>query len=249
MKLSNPKSRSNLSIKKSDVVLEVGPGNHPHKRSNVLLDKFVDDNYHRAGDLEILKHQRFVEGDGEVLPFKDKEFDYVICCHVLEHVPDPIKFLKEQSRVAPMGYLETPSIIGEYLMPKESHRWLIQEIDNKIVMYEKDRINFCTSSDMGYIFQEYLPKNSIGYKIMERTHRNLIVVNYEWKESIEVLLNPDSSYYKDFFTKPFSEDKFGKLLSHRSLKIELFNTFAAVGDIISSVVKSKASFYRRNSVK
>lgn len=239
MKLSNPKSREALSIKRRYNVLEVGPGNHPHKRSNVLLDKFVDDNYHRAGDLKILKHQRFVEGDGETLPFKDKEFDYLICCHVLEHVTDPIKFLKEQSRVAGMGYLETPSIIGEYLMPKESHRWVIQEIDGKIVMYEKEKINFHISSDMGYIFQEYLPKNSIGYKIMERTHRNLTVVNYEWKDDIDVLVNPDSTYYSDFFTKPFREDMFQKLMPNRSLKTELANSILAIGDIITSVVKSK----------
>lgn len=239
MKVKNPKSRSDLSIKRDDYVLEVGPGNYPHKRANVIADKFVEVNYHRSGDLKVLKNQTFVEADGQDLPFKDHEFDYVICCHVLEHVEDPVKFLKEQARVASMGYLETPSIIGEYLMPKESHRWVIQEIDNKIVMYEKEKINFRTSPDMGYIFQHYLPKNSIGFKIMDRTHANLTIVNYEWKDEVEVLVNPDSSYYRQFFTEPLDERLCNILYPPKTLGKEFLDSAGAFGSILKSVLNSK----------
>lgn len=239
MKLNNPKTRAHLAIKRNYHVLEVGPGNFPHPRSNVIADKFTDSNYHRSGDLKVLKNQSFVEADGQNLPFNDQEFDYVICCHVLEHVEDPAKFISEQVRVAPMGYLETPSIIGEYLMPKESHRWVIQEIDNKIVMYEKEKINFTTSPDMGYIFQKFLPKTSIGYKILNRTHPELTIVNYEWKEDIDVLINPDSSYYRDFFTKPFDSEVCDKLYGHKTMSKEFLDAMIAFKDIVKSVLKNK----------
>jgi len=239
MKIKNPRSHSDLSIKRNDRVLEVGPGNYPHKRSNVIAEKFIDVNYHRSGDLKVLKNQTLVEADGHALPFSDKEFDYVICCQVLEHVEDPVKFMKEQTRVAPRGYLETPSIIGEYLMPKESHRWVIQEIDGKIVMYEKDKINFQTCPDLGHIFLRYLPKNSIGFKIMEIIHANLTLVNYEWEKEIEVLVNPDSEYYKHFFTQPIDERLCKILYPDKKLSTELLDATKAFGSIVTSVIKSK----------
>lgn len=39
--------------------------------------------------MKIYPHQIFANADGENLPFKDKEFDYVICNQVLEHVENP----------------------------------------------------------------------------------------------------------------------------------------------------------------
>ena len=57
MKYRNPKSRFNLSIGKKDHVLEVGGGHNPHPRSNVVVDKFVDCNYHRKSDVKVLKNQ------------------------------------------------------------------------------------------------------------------------------------------------------------------------------------------------
>lgn len=76
-----------------------GGGNNPHPRANIVVDKFPINNYHRSGDLKILKTQKFVVADGENLPFKDKTFDYVISSHVLEHVNNPSIFLEEISRV------------------------------------------------------------------------------------------------------------------------------------------------------
>src|ERR1700716_505239 len=142
MKIRNPKARSDLSIKRGDRVLEVGGGQNPHPRSNVIVDKYVDDNFHRSGDLKILKHQEFLNADGENLPFKDKEFDYVICCQVLEHVENPVRFLSEQFRVAKKGYIEVPSLIGEYLFPRESHKWILHEYKDVLYLVDKKKLNF-----------------------------------------------------------------------------------------------------------
>jgi SAM-dependent methyltransferase len=239
MKLRTPKTMDDLHIKKRYNVLEVGGGNHPDKRAHVVVDKYVDDNTHRSGNLKVLKNQKFVHADGENLPFKDKEFDYVICRHVLEHVDDPIRFVKEQARVAKMGYMETPSLLGEYIAPKESHKWVIQDIDNKLVLYDKELLKFNPWMDFGEVFLYYLPKNSIGFKILERTHAGILTVNYEWANDLEILVNPEDEYYLNHFIKPWDERICDKLLIKRSYSREIMATLSAVFDIMRSVTRSK----------
>ena len=104
-----------LKVRKGLKVLEVGPGNNPTKRADVLIEKFVQDNTHRRGDLKIFKHQKLVQADGENIPFKNGEFDFVVCSHVIEHTNNPVQFMEEQFRVAGRGYLEAPSLFGEFL--------------------------------------------------------------------------------------------------------------------------------------
>ena len=126
MRISTPKSRQDLHIKKRYRVLEIGPGNNPSFRADVLADKFLGDDSHRSGGLRIYPHQKLVNAAAEALPFADKEFDYVICNQVLEHSDDPAQFLREVMRVGKAGYIETPSLLGEWLFPKQSHRYVVR---------------------------------------------------------------------------------------------------------------------------
>ena len=200
MKVRNPRSRQDLHIKKTDRVLEVGGGHRPHPRANVVVDKFTDSNFHRSGDLKVLKNQTFLEADGENLPFKDKEFDYVICSHVLEHVENPEKFLAEQFRVAKRGYIETPSLIGEVLYARESHKWIIQEFNDITYLVDKKKINFFYGYDLVALVQGYLPTNSIGFKIMERTHPNLFTNRVEWEGDFKYVVNTEDPEILKYFT-------------------------------------------------
>ena len=124
-------------------------------------------------------------------------------------------------------------------MPKESHAWVILEIDDKIVMYEKEKVGFNAFRDYGHVFLDYLPKQSIGYKLLQRTHSNLLSVNYEWKNGIDILVNPDSSYYSDYFTKAWDDAICEKLLKNKSMSQELSSSMGAFLDICKSVFKSK----------
>lgn len=228
MKIRNPYDKDRLKINKSDYVLEVGPGSNPSRRANVLIEKFIDDNHHRRGDLKIYHNQKLLQADGEQLPFADKEFDYVICSHVLEHVDDPKKFVSEQSRVAKRGYMEAPSLIGEFLAPKESHRWVILEIDDKLIMFEKSKLPYNFHPDFGDLFLNYLPYQSIPFRLLVLTRNDFLAVRYEWKESIDIIINPEDEYYSSFFLQRWSPDMVKKIFPPISSANEIKNTFKAL---------------------
>jgi ubiquinone/menaquinone biosynthesis C-methylase UbiE len=238
MKLRNPKSRSDLKIGKNDYVLEVGGGHNPHPRSNVVCDKFIDSNYHRSGDIKVRKNQEFLQADGENLPFKDKEFDYVICNQVLEHVDNPAKFLDEQMRVAKRGYLEAPSLFGEYLFPKESHRWLILEIENKIVMVEKKTVFRTSSFDISDIFLHHLQTISIPYKMLMRTYPELRNAAIEWENNFEYLIEPTDPAFLKYFNTYWDSEMIRKQIRPRSKGKEMMMTIQAFGGVVGDFLRN-----------
>jgi ubiquinone/menaquinone biosynthesis C-methylase UbiE len=226
MKIRNPGSRYDLSIQSGDKVLEVGGGHNPHPRSNLVVDKFTDTNYHRKADIKVLKNQEFLQADGEHLPFKDKEFDYVICNQVLEHVDNPGRFLDEQSRVARKGYIEVPSLIGEYLFPKESHQWVILEFDNKLVLVRKDKVFNKTKVDLGFLFLTYLQKTSIGYKMLSMSYPNLKTIRYEWNDHIDYVVDPDDQEIMKYFQGYWDEEMVKRFFPPRRKINEFLHSLA-----------------------
>ena len=241
MKYRNPKSRFNLSIGKKDHVLEVGGGHNPHPRSNVVVDKFVDCNYHRKSDVKVLKNQKFIAADGENLPFEDQVFDYVISNQVLEHVHDPEKFLKEQMRMAKAGYIETPSLTGEYLFPKKAHKWLILEIDNKLIIMDKEKYWFNSDLDFGFLFLTWLHKSSMAWKILRKTNPDLFTVRYEWRDNIEFEVNPDKEDVKKYFSAYWNEKMVNELFPQKSKAKEYFDTVKAMVSITFCYLSRKAA--------
>ncbi|MDC0230570.1 methyltransferase domain-containing protein [Aureispira] len=238
MKINNPKTRYHIRLPKKYNVLDVGGGHAPHRRANIVVDKFADSNFHRRADLKVMHHQRFVEADGEDLPFKDHELDFVFCNHVLEHVDNPEVFLKEQARVSPRGYLEVPSLIGEILHPKGSHKWLILEIDEKIVMMDKKIVGFKASHDLGFLFLRYLPKYSLAYRLMKYTH-GLTTVRYQWEGSVDVIVNPTEEKYTKYFTKVWTLEDYKKFYPTRSKFGELCNLIAGLFYVIIDYSRPK----------
>jgi len=133
-------------------VLEVGPGGYPHPRSDVLLEKvFHDEKEAKAqrGYADKLKTtQKMVYYNGGKFPFKDQEFDYVICSHVLEHVPreEIPAFISELQRVAKAGFIEYPTIFYELINYQDVHLWLMNFRDDTILFLDKNSFKAATGS-------------------------------------------------------------------------------------------------------
>jgi SAM-dependent methyltransferase len=105
-------------------VLDIGSGHNPWFRSNVLLDRFVDDQTERCGPI-LTGGREFVEGDATNLPFPDKSFDFVYCSHIAEHIDDIAQFFGEIQRVGKAGYIETPNYLFEQMVGTTTHTWAL----------------------------------------------------------------------------------------------------------------------------
>jgi SAM-dependent methyltransferase len=112
-------------IADDDLVLDVGSGAAPNPRANVLCDRAAGDSVERERGLGLVFDRPAVLADAERLPFRDGAFDFVICAHVLEHVADPERVVRELTRVGKRGYIETPSPVWERLHGTPYHRWTV----------------------------------------------------------------------------------------------------------------------------
>ena len=106
-------------------VLDVGCGYRANKFATVLADVQDFSNFYQG--------KKFIRINEKKLPFKDKEFDFVISSHVIEHVDDFEFFLKELERISTKGYIELPTRLGDNLVfeNKTDHIWWFLYDDNK----------------------------------------------------------------------------------------------------------------------
>ncbi|MBU0648360.1 class I SAM-dependent methyltransferase [Patescibacteria group bacterium] len=133
-----------LKISKDAKVLDIGSGDKPFWRANILVDKLDLPDDQRASFQGVKKDNReFVDADAAELPFDDNSFDFVYCSHLLEHVPDPKKVIAEILRVTKPtggGYIEVPNLMNESTMPHPTHLWMIGEgPDHELVFYRKSK--------------------------------------------------------------------------------------------------------------
>jgi SAM-dependent methyltransferase len=130
-----------FGIKDGEKVLDIGSGADPFPLATVLADAYVGDTPHRYGKLIVDAHP-FYQCNIENMLFKDKEFDFVYCSHVLEHVDNPIKACSELMRVGKRGYIETPTLALDALFAqaeKSRHKWHIVTIGNNLAFFEYNK--------------------------------------------------------------------------------------------------------------
>jgi len=112
MALTDEEIINKFGIKSSDKVLDIGGSMKQH--DSIKVDTLVDiiepkDSIYNKKELLAKK---FVKLDvtKDKLPFKDKEFDFCLCTHILEDLYNPFLLLDEMSRVSKRGYISTPSM-------------------------------------------------------------------------------------------------------------------------------------------
>ena len=133
------------------------------------------------------KNKKFVKLDGKTLPFRDKEFDFVIASHVIEHVEDVNFFIKELERVSSKGYIELPTSLEDNLVfeNKNDHLWHMEfnDIDQKLlitkrIQYIEPVITVSTAKKLAKYFRqslilELLWEDTIEYDFVEKSNVKL----------------------------------------------------------------------------
>ena len=163
-----------LENNKSWNILDIGCGYTAHKNANIVCD--IQDLSHYYED------KKFYKLTSNILPFKDKEFDFVIASHVIEHVKDVNIFLKELQRVSSKGYIELPSILEDNLVfeNKNDHLWHMEfdDDDKKLIISKKIQfidpiLTVSSAKKFSKYFRqslvlELLWENSIEFSIVEK---------------------------------------------------------------------------------
>ena len=124
------------------------------------------------------KNLKFIKiSPNEKLPFKDKEFDYVILSHVLEHVDNIYEFTKEIERISHSGYIELPTKLADNLTfgcdeEDVGHKWWLEfdDVSSKLRFIKKvDVLQKFISVGTLNKFQEYFEDSLIIQLFLENS--------------------------------------------------------------------------------
>jgi len=166
-------------------ILDIGCGYRAHNNASVIADiqDFSD----------FYKEKKFIQIQGKNLPFKDKEFDFVIASHVIEHVEDFQFFIKELERITSKGYIELPSRLGDNLVfeNKNDHIWWFyyDDISNKLIASERNQlINPFITVSMA--------------KLLEGIFKESLTIELAWEDKIEHIID-NRIRHEDFKTISF----------------------------------------------
>jgi len=160
-----------LSQKKDWKILDIGCGYTANKYSTHVADT-QDFSY-------FYKNKKFTHIKDKKFPFSDKEFNFVIASHVLEHVDNIEYFIKELERVADSGYIEVPTRLEDNLVDvnEKAHIWWINfdDIDNFLFITKRKQIiepflSVSTAQNLRKFFRDSLIteifwENKINYLI------------------------------------------------------------------------------------
>lgn len=116
-----------LKIKSTDKVLDIGGSMMQHKEIEVdtLADLIRPEDAPYGPSKLLAKNFAKVDITCEKLPFKNKEFDVVLCTHVLEDLSSPFLAIEEMERVARCGLIVTPSMGYDMVFtPIDYTNWL-----------------------------------------------------------------------------------------------------------------------------
>jgi SAM-dependent methyltransferase len=165
------------------LVLDIGSGDKPHWRADVLVDRFPEPEHliQRAGGAAARTPRALFDADAGDLPFADKAFDYVICSHVLEHVLDPAAAMREMIRVAKAGYIEVPHVGSAKLLDFPSHLWWVREVDGRLCFEAK------TSTVFDADLHEWATTEPLAsdLQLLLEQHLTSRLICFPWQDSFE----------------------------------------------------------------
>ena len=168
-------------------VLDIGCGYTANKFATTICD---------TQDLsEFYKDKNFIRLNSKNLPFKDREFDFVIASHVLEHVEDFKFFINELERVSNKGYIELPTKLEDNLVfeNKKDHLWHMDfnDVDFKLTISKK--LQFMEPLLTVSMLQEF-----------RKNFRNSLILELYWENKIDYdFIENDQNFKKLSLTSLF----------------------------------------------
>ena len=162
------------------LVIEVGSGQSPHPRSDLVVEKYLSDDFERGFAVSFARP--LVVGDGHALPLADGCATYAIASHVLEHATDPERFAAELSRVAAAGFVQLPSRLAELTFGWPFHPWLVDlEPDGTLVFQERDGQRAPAGEHFHQSFE-----HSPFLRLWWNAHRSQWHHSVEWRGELKV---------------------------------------------------------------
>ena len=74
------------------------------------------------------------------MPFKENEYDFVFCSHVLEHLDYPGNAMRKLMRIGLRGYIEIPirmsDILFNFTFLENHHKWHGLISNNTVILTE-----------------------------------------------------------------------------------------------------------------
>lgn len=193
-----------IKIEPNDLVLDIGGWAEVFNRANYVLDFQPFETRHKKTGKEYFSKKNWIIHDVNVIPwpFSNKQFDFVICSHVLEDIRDPIGVAREIQRVGKAGYIEVPSReyestasvdpfpTGDKFTGLSHHRWLIEKTRNGLLFTFK-RPYISTIKEL-QIQNPKIPIISFFWKNNFEVKENLL----EWQEALDNLIHFKSQHDK-----------------------------------------------------
>jgi SAM-dependent methyltransferase len=181
-----------FSFDKDDKVLDLGSGNNPFPYATHLVDLYAEDNFHRGGEKLVTDERPIYNADICALPFADKEFDFVYCSHVLEHVEDPMKACSEIMRVGKRGYIETPTRLSDMMYNfSYLHQWHVELSGTTLIFMkysERDRRGTGTN----YFVEQQLNTYDNPFKSIVFNNRDIFCNMLLWENNFDCYVFDDT---------------------------------------------------------
>ena len=166
------KNINSLLTKNKDwKILDIGCGYSADEHANTICDVQDLSNFY--------KDRNFIKLDSNKLPFKDKEFNFVIASHVMEHVEDIETFINELERVSNKGYIELPTKLEDNLVfeNKHDHIWHMDFDDVNLKLFITKKIQ---------VLDPIFTVSTI--QKMRKHFRNSFVMELYWEDKIFKIL-------------------------------------------------------------
>ncbi|MGZ5403743.1 MAG: class I SAM-dependent methyltransferase [Nocardioides sp.] len=186
-----------VPVAQDALVLDVGSGDKPSWRADVLLDRYTGAEYagQRSGRAAARVTRPLFDADASDMPFRDNAFDYAICSNVLEHVADPVAVTAELSRVARAGYIEVPEAASAKIVDFPSHVWWCRLVGDPegptLVLTAKQAPHFDPE------IEAYIERAGVRRSLdaVLNRHFEYRVIQYHWSGSVRLRtqgeLDPD----------------------------------------------------------